>query len=324
MAKTLVVTKPGGPESMEMVDVEPGRPGPGEIRLRQTAIGINFVDVHHRRGSYVMDMPITPGYEAAGVIEEVGPGVTGLSVGQRIAYAAAPLIPAAYCAARLLPADRAVPLPDDVSDLDAAALLFKGMTVQALVRSSYPIRRGDTILMHAAAGGLGKLLCRWAHHLGATVIGTVRSPEKADKAAANGCHEVIVTSKQDFVSRVLELTVGEGVHVAYDNVGLDTLLGSLKCVRSFGTLVSLGQSSGAIPPVDIGQMGHESIYLQKFSVKVYMRYPGPYQAMAAETLRAIQAGILPREYSVRPFEDVREVHRELESGKTTGIFVLKV
>jgi NADPH2:quinone reductase len=309
---------------MEMVDRDPGRPGAGQIRMRQTAVGVNFVDVHHRRGTYPMDMPLTPGYEAAGVVEEVGEGVTGLRAGDRVAYAAAPLIPAAYTEARLLPADRAVRLPDGVSDLDAAALLFKGMTVQALVRSAYPVRRGDTVLVHAAAGGLGSLLCRWAHHLGATVIGTVRSDAKAAQAKENGCHHVIVTSNEDFPSRVRELTGGEGVHASYDNVGRDTLLGSLDCVRSFGTLISLGQSSGPIPPLDISLMGHESIYCQKFSVKVYMRHAGPYQAMAAETLRAIEDGIIPRRYTVRQFGDVQQVHAELESGTTTGIFVLKV
>src|SRR5438067_7568648 len=262
MAHAIRFAKTGGPEVLEWQQVEVGKPAQGQVRLRHTAVGLNYIDTYQRSGLYPMPLPSGLGSEAAGVIEEVGPGVTGLKPGDRLAYAGGPL--GAYSEARVMPADRLVPLPAGISDQQAAAMMLKGMTAWYLIRRTHVVKPGETILIHAAAGGVGLIVCQWAKHLGATVIGTVGSDDKAEIARAHGCDHPIVYSKENFTERVRAITGGEGVAVVYDSVGKDTFEGSLRCLRRRGVLASFGQSSGAIGPVDIGILaGKGSLFLTR-------------------------------------------------------------
>jgi NADPH2:quinone reductase len=242
MPKAIVVNQIGPPETMKFVELDPGRPGPGEVRLRQKAVGVNFADIHYRRGTAPphamakLPIPFTPGLEGAAVIEEVGPGVSGLRPGERVGYATATVTIGAYAESRLFPADRVFPLPAGVSDADAAALLYRGITVHGMIRQCYPVKRGDVILLHAAAGGVGSILSQWAKHLGATVIGTVSSDAKVAHARDHGCAHVIVTNREDFVARARELTNGRGVDVVYDGVGADVFLKSFDALRRYGMM----------------------------------------------------------------------------------------
>ncbi len=246
----------GGPEVLRFEQVEVGEPGPGQARLRQMAIGLNFIDVYHRTGLYpVADLPFTPGIEGAGVVEAIGPGVSEVAVGDRVGYAAPPL--GAYAEARLMQADRLVKLPDGIDDRQAAAMMLKGMTAQYLLRRTFPVQAGQTILFHAAAGGVGLIACQWAKHLGARVLGTVGSEAKAELARAHGCDVPIRYDREDVVARVRELTDGKGVPVVYDSVGKDTFAKSLDCLAPRGMLVACGQSSGNIPPLDLGVLSRK-------------------------------------------------------------------
>ncbi len=331
MAKTVVVEKTGGPEVMRIVDLDPGKPGPGEVRLRQTAIGINFADIHYRRGTAPahamakLPLPFTPGLEGVGIIEAVGPGVTTLTPGARVAYATATLTIGAYAEVRLFPADRIIKLPDDVADTDVAALLYRGITVQGMIRSCYRVKAGDKILLHAAAGGVGSILTAWAKHLGAIVIGTVSSEAKVARARDLGCDHVIAMDREDFVARVEALTGGQGVDVVYDGVGVDTFLKSLECLCRYGMMVSFGQTSGMIEPFDPILLQHNGLYLTKFSGSTYNANTGEYQTRAQEVLAAIKDGILPRnQYTIYPFAEIVHAHQDLESRRSTGSLVLKV
>src|ERR1700719_2545908 len=239
----------GGPEVLVWEEVSVGKPGPAQARIRQTAVGLNFVDIYSRSGLYPAQLPSGLGGEAAGVVEEVGPGVTDLKPGDRVAYGSAS--PGAYSEARLIPADRLLKLPDGIDDKTAAAMMLKGLTTQYLIRQTYRVKAGDTILLHAAAGGVGLILGQWAKHLGATVIGTVGSDEKAKLAAGHGCAHTIHYSREDFVARVKEITASKGVPVVYDSVGQATFMKSLDCLRPRGLIVSFGQSSGIVPPFSI-------------------------------------------------------------------------
>ena len=243
MTKAIRVHNTGGPEVMTLEDVEIGHPGADEVRVRHTAIGLNFIDVYFRTGAYPAQTPFTPGFEAAGVVEAIGDDVNNLSIGDRIAYAAQPI--GAYAEERLIAADRVVKLPDEIEDRVGAAIMLKGMTTEYLLRRTYAINAGDIILFHAAAGGVGLMACQWASHLGATVIGTVGSEEKADLARDHGCHHTIIYTQEDFVERVNEITDGKGVNVVYDAVGKDTFLKGFDCLRTLGTMVLFGASSGA-------------------------------------------------------------------------------
>ncbi|HTZ80324.1 MAG TPA: quinone oxidoreductase, partial [Stellaceae bacterium] len=252
--------KAGGPEVLQWDEVTLGKPGPGEARVRHTAIGLNYVDTYIRSGLYPSQLPSGLGAEAAGVVEEVGSGVTDIKAGDRVAYGNSPV--GAYSEARIMPADRLVVLPSGISDQQAAAMMLKGMTTQYLIRQIFKVKRGDTILFHAAAGGVGLIACQWAKSLGATVIGTVGSDEKAKLAKAHGCDYPIVYTREDFVEKVKEITKGEKVPVVYDGVGKDTFLKSLDCLRPTGLMVSFGQSSGAIGPIDLGILaGKGSLYV---------------------------------------------------------------
>src|SRR5437773_11080527 len=250
MVQAIRFAKTGGPEVLEWQPVEVGKPGQGQVRLRHTAVGLNYIDTYQRSGLYPMPLPSGLGSEAAGVIEEVGPGVTGLKPGDRVAYAGGPL--GAYSEVRVMPADRLVVLPTGITDQQGAAMMLKGMTTQYLIRQIFKVKRGDTILFHAAAGGVGLIACQWAKSLGATVIGTVGSEEKAKLAKAHGCDYPIIYTREDLVERVKEITKGEKLAVVYDGIGKDTWPKPLDCLRPTGLIVSFGQSSGAIGPVELG------------------------------------------------------------------------
>ncbi len=252
----------GGPEVLVWEEVKPGKPGPGEARIRHTAVGLNFVDIYNRSGLYPTEVPSGLGSEGAGVVEEVGPGVSDLKPGDRVAYGNGPL--GAYAEARLIPADRLLKLPDGIDDKTAAAMMLKGLTVQYLIRQTYRVKAGDTILLHAAAGGVGLILGQWAKHLGATVIGTVGSDEKAKLAKAHGCAHTVVYTREDFVKRVGEITEGKKVPVVYDSVGKDTFLKSLDCLAPLGVVALFGQSSGSVEPLNLGLLAQKgSLYVTR-------------------------------------------------------------
>jgi NADPH:quinone reductase len=330
MAKTVVVAKTGGPEVMTFVDVDPGKPGPGEVLLRQTAIGVNFADIHYRRGTAPahamakLVFPFTPGLEATGIIEAIGPGVTGLRPGDRVAYATATLTTGAYAEARLFPAERIIKLPAGVADEDVAALLYRGITVHGMIRQCYRVKPCDVVLLHAAAGGVGSVLAGWAKHLGARVIGTVSGAAKVERARQQGCDDVIVTAHEDFVTRARALTGGRGVDVVYDGVGRDTFLKSFECVRRYGTMVSFGHSSGMIEPFDPILLQHEGLYLTRFSGSTYNADPAEYQMRAKEVVEAIDTGVIRRaEHAVYALSDIIRAHRDLEERRTLGSPVLR-
>jgi len=328
MFKTVLVHQTGGPEVMTLAERDPGAPGAGQIRLRQTAIGVNFGDIHKRRGSApphamaAIGLPFTPGLEAAGIVEAVGPDVTAFRVGDRVAYAVASML-GGYAEVRLFDARLAHKLPDSVADADAAALLYKGVTVHGMIRSCYRIEPGHVVLAHAAAGGIGTVLSRWAKHLGATVIGTVSRDDKVERARANGCDHVIVTSREDFAARALDITDGVGVDVVYDGVGQDVFLKSFYCLRRYGTMVSFGQSSGMVKPFDPVMLQHKGHYLTKFSGSTYNAEVGEYQQRIGDVLDAIEQGVLPRgTHATYGLDDVVAAHRDIEARRTIGSVVL--
>ena len=268
MTHAIRIHETGGPEVLTWEAVEVGAPGPGEVRLEQMAVGLNFIDVYHRTGLYPMALPTAIGMEAAGRVEAVGEGVTDLEPGDRVAYAAPP--PGAYAEARLMPADRLVKLPDDVSELQAAAMMLQGMTVQYLIRRTFRVNTGDTVLFHAAAGGVGLIACQWLKHLGATVIGTVGSEEKAELARAHGCDHPVNYRTENFVERVREITDGAGVPVVYDSVGKDTFEGSLDCLAPLGMFVGFGNASGPVPAFNMGVLAQKgSLFLTRPTLMTY-------------------------------------------------------
>ena len=322
MTRAIRVHENGGPEVLRWEDVEVGKPGPGQALVRHTAVGLNFLDVYHRTGLYPVELPMTPGSEGAGVVEAVGPGVDAVSVGMRVAYAGGP--PGAYAEMRLIPADKLVPLPEGISDHTAAAIMLKGMTAEYLLRRTYQVGPGDTILWHAAAGGVGLIACQWAKHLGATVIGTVSSDEKADLARSHGCDHPIVYTRDDFVARVREVTLGEGVPVVYDSVGKDTWDGSLSCLRPCGMMVSFGNASGAVPPfspVELSRRG--SLYLTRPSLMTYTASREDLLASAKALFAVIQSGAVKVEVNqTYPLAEAAQAHRDLEDRRTTGSSLL--
>lgn len=312
----------GGPEAMVWEEVEVGEPGPGQVRLRHTAVGLNFIDVYHRTGLYPQPLPLTPGSEAAGVVEAVGPGVTDFQVGDRVGYCSGPV--GAYAEARLFPADRLVKLPDWLDDRTAAAMLLQGMTARYLLRKTYPVRKGDTVLVHAAAGGVGLIACQWASALGATVIGTVGTEEKAELARAHGCHHPIVYTRDDFVARTKELTGGRGVHVVYDGIGKDTFEQSLDCLRTLGMMVSFGNASGPVPPIPPAMLGlRGGLFLTRPSLFHYTAAREDLLETAADLFSVVKDGrVKINVHQTFALKDAAEAHRALESRKTTGSTVL--
>jgi len=321
MTQAIRIHQPGGPEALRLEDLTLGAPGVGEARVRQTAIGVNYVDVYHRTGLYPLPLPTGIGVEAAGVVEAVGAGVTHLRAGDRVAYVSPP---GSYAGERVLAADRLVKLPDDVSDRTAAGMMLKGLTVQALVRRVYAVKPGDAVLVHAAAGGVGTIMVQWLKALGATVIATVGTDEKAKLARAHGADHVIVYTREKVAERVRELTGGAGVPVVYDSVGKATWEGSLDSLRPFGLMVSFGNASGSVPPFDVGVLGRKgSLYLTRPTVFGYVAKREDLERGAAELFEIVRSGKVKIEVSrTFPLAEAAEAHRALEARATTGSLVL--
>jgi len=323
MSKAIRVERTGGPEVLQWADMPVGQPGPGEALVRHTAIGLNFIDVYHRRGLYPLpSLPAVIGLEAAGRVEAVGPGVTEVVPGDRVAYAGGPT--GAYSEARVIPSDRLVKLPDGIDDRRAAAMMLKGMTAEYLLRRTYAVKPGDAMLVHAAAGGVGLIVCQWAKTLGATVIGTVGTRDKAELANAHGCDHVIVTGEEDVVARVREITGGEGVSVVYDSVGKDTFMRSLDCLRPRGLMVSFGQASGMVPPLDISILSAKgSLFLTRPTLMTYTASREDLMASAAALFDAVlRGGVRIEVRQTYPLRDAARAHADLEARKTTGSTVL--
>jgi NADPH2:quinone reductase len=322
MVKAIIVREPGGPEVLEYGDIELPPPGPGELRVRHHAAGLNFIDVYHRTGLYPPPVkPFIPGSEAAGDVIGIGEGVTGFSVGDRVAYVVGY---GNYAAERNVPAKSAVKLPDGISYETAAACMLKGMTAQYLLRRTYRVEKGDTILVHAAAGGVGLILCQWAKHLGATVIGTVGSPEKAELARANGAHHTIDYRKEDFVARVGEITGGEKCAVVYDGIGKATFPASLDCLRPLGMFASFGSASGPIEAFNIGLLAQKgSLFATRPTLFTYVARREDLEATAKDLFDVILSGAVTIPIHQRvPLAQAADAHRALEGRETTGSTVL--
>jgi NADPH2:quinone reductase len=314
--------KNGGPEVLQWESVEVGEPGAGEARVRHTAIGVNYIDTYHRSGLYKLALPSGLGTEGAGVVEAVGPGVTDVRARDRVAYSGGPL--GAYSEARVMPADRLVKLPEGVSEKIAATLMLKGLTVQYLFRQTFPLKGGETILFHAAAGGIGLIACQWARALGVTMIGTVGSDEKAALAKANGCAHTIVYTRENFVERVKQLTGGKGVPVVYDGVGKDTFPASLDCLSPRGMFVSFGNASGAIAAFDILLLSQKgSLYATRPTLATYTASRPAMLKMSEEMFSLVLSGKLANEpRQTYALKDAAQAHRDLQSRKTTGATIL--
>lgn len=323
MSHAIRIHEHGGPEVLRWEEVEVGDPGPGELKVRHTAIGLNYIDVYFRTGLYpVPELPCMLGKEGAGVVEATGPDVDDIRVGDRVAYATAPL--GSYSETRLLPVEHAVPLPDAIDERTAAALMLKGMTAQYLLKQTHAVQPGDTILFHAAAGGVGLIACQWAKHLGATVIGTVGSREKAELARNHGCDHPIIYNEEDFVERVREITAGAGVPVVYDSVGQDTFMRSLDCLRPRGHMVSFGQSSGAVEPLNIGLLAQKgSLTLTRPSLFHYVSTRPELLQCAGEVFDVVAGGAVQIEIGQTfPLAEAGRAHTALEQRETRGATVL--
>ena len=315
------VHETGGPEKMRWEEVRVETPGPGQVLVRNTAIGLNFIDTYHRSGLYPLALPATLGMEGAGIVEAVGPKVSGFKAGERVAYAQ-PI--GAYAEWVLRPADRLVKIPAGIDDKVAAAMMLKGMTAQYLLRRTYKVRAGETILVHAAAGGVGQILCQWAKHLGAVVIGTVGSDEKAMLAKKAGCRHVIVTAREKFPERVKEITKGAGVPVVYDGIGKDTFMGSLDCLAPLGLMVSYGSASGTVPPFEIVVLSQKgSLFLTRPTLMTYVAKREDLVKSASKLFSVVKKGAVKITINqTYPLREAAQAHRDLESRKTTGSTVL--
>jgi len=324
MSRAIRFYQTGGPEVLVWEEVAVGRPGRGEARVRHTAVGLNYVDTYVRSGLYPAPLPSGLGNEAAGVVEEVGPGVTDIKPRDRVAYAGGPL--GAYSEERVMPADRLVVLPEGISDQQAAAMMLKGLTVQYLIRQIHKVEKGDTILFHAAAGGVGLIACQWAKSLGGTIIGTAGSEAKAKIAKARGCDYPVIYTQEDFVEVVEKATQGEKLPVVYDSVGKDTFMKSLDCLRPRGLMVSFGQSSGPVGPVDLGIFAQKgSLFFTRPTLNTYAAKRADLLAMAKDLFDVVVSGAVQIEIKQTfPLKDAAQAHRELESRKTVGSTVLIV
>ncbi len=324
MPKAIRFYRPGGPEVLVWEEVPVGKPGPLEARVRHTAVGLNFVDVYIRRGLYPVPLPSGLGTEAAGVVEEVGQDVSDISSGDRVAYAGGPL--GAYAEECVMPADRLVVLPQGISDQQAAAMMLKGLTVQYLIRQIHKVTKGDSILFHAAAGGVGLIACQWAKSLGGTVIGTVGSEEKAKIAKAHGCDHPVIYTREDFVARVNEITREHKLPVVYDSVGKDTFMKSLDCLRPKGMMVSFGQSSGPVGPVDLGIFGQKgSLFFTRPTLNTYAAARADLLAMTRDLFEVVLSGAVKIAIKqTYPLKNAAQAHRDLEARKTFGSTVLTV
>jgi NADPH:quinone reductase len=321
MSCAIRIHKTGGPEVLQWDEVEVGDPGEGQVRLRQTAVGLNFIDVYHRTGLYPVALPFVPGVEAAGVVDAVGGGVTHLKSGDRVAYA---MVVGAYAESRLIAADRVVKLPANIDDRTAAAMMLQGMTARYLIRDIYKVGPSDTILIHAAAGGVGLIVCQWASALGATVIGTVSSEEKAALAKANGCHHPIVYTREDFPTRLLQITGGRKLPVIYDSVGKDTFMKSLDCLSPRGLMVLFGASSGPVPPLDLGVLAQKgSLLVTRPTLATFVATRALLEESSADLFDAVASGkVKIRVNQTYRLQDAAQAHRDLENRKTTGSTML--
>jgi NADPH:quinone reductase len=322
MAKAIRIHETGGPEVLRLEDVTVGDPGPGEARVRHTACGVNFIDTYHRTGLYKLPLPLALGVEAAGVVEAVGPGVSHVKAGDRVAYAGGP--PGGYSERRVMPADRLVRLPKEIADEQAAGMMLKGLTVWYLTRKTYRVQPGETVLWHAAAGGVGLIACQWLRALGAKTIGTAGSDEKASLARAHGCDHTIVYTREDFSKRVRELTSGAGVPVVYDAIGKDTFAGSMDCLRPRGLMVSFGNASGPTGPIDPLLLSTKgSLYLTRPTLANYTATRADLEEGTGELFEMVRSGKVKIEVSGRyPLAEAARAHRDLEGRKTTGSIVL--
>jgi NADPH2:quinone reductase len=322
MTQAIRIHRTGGPDVLQWEEHPLPAPEAGEIRVRHRAVGVNYIDIYHRTGAYPLPLPSGIGVEGAGVVEAVGEGVAHFAPGDRVVYAGGP--PGAYATERLLPAARAVKLPDTISDETAAALFFKGLTAEYLVRRCHAVKPGEVVLLHAAAGGVGTLMSQWLRHLGATTIGTVSSEAKAQHARAHGCTHTIDYRREDIVARVREITGGRGVDVVYDSVGRDTFSASLQCLRTRGLLVSFGIASGPVPPLDVAELGARGgLFVTRPSIAHYTATREELDGGARALFGALASGVLQAEPpAIHPLRDVARVHAELEGGKTVGAIVL--
>jgi NADPH2:quinone reductase len=320
--KAIRFDRAGGPDVLRLENVELPPPAPGQVRVKHTAIGVNFIDIYHRCGLYPVSLPSGLGLEAAGVVVALGEDVSGLKIGDRVGYGTGPI--GAYADANNVPAERAVKLPDGVSDEVAAAAMLKGMTAEYLLRRTFPVRRGQTIVFHSAAGGVGLIACQWAKYLGVTVIGTVGSDDKVQLARSHGCDHVLNTRKDDWAKRVREITGGAGVPVVYDSVGKETWDGSLDCLAMRGTMVSFGNSSGAVPPIEPGILSAKgSLYLTRPTLFHYTRTREELQQTADDLFDVIASGAVKIAINQRfRLADARAAHEALHSRATTGATVL--
>lgn len=322
MANAIRFHKTGGPEVMQLEDLQVGAPGEGQALIRQTAIGVNFIDTYHRSGLYPLPLPSALGSEAAGVVEAIGPGVAGVKAGDRVAYTGGPI--GSYAQSRLYPADRLVKIPEGISDQQAACMMLKGMTVHYLIHGSFKVKAGDTVLWHAAAGGVGLIASQWLKALGVTVIGTAGSDEKTALAKQAGCTHVINYSKENFTQRVKEITGGKGVPVVYDSVGKSTWEGSLDCLQPRGTMVSFGNASGAVPPINIGVLAQKgSLFLTRPTLVHYTASRADLEATANSLFDIVKSGKVKIEVTgTYKLADAAQAHRDLEGRKTTGSIIL--
>ncbi|HTZ34995.1 MAG TPA: quinone oxidoreductase [Stellaceae bacterium] len=324
MVQAIRFERTGGPDVLIWQQVSVDKPGPGQVRLKHSAVGLNYIDTYQRSGLYQVPLPSGLGGEGCGVVTEVGPGVGDLKPGDRVAYAGGPL--GAYAEERVFPADRLVPVPDGIADHEAAAMMLKGMTAWYLIRRTHAVKAGETILFHAAAGGVGQIACQWAKHLGATVIGTVGSEEKAKLAREHGCDHTILYRSEDFVARVADITQGKKLPVVYDSVGKDTFFKSLDCLAPLGLLALFGQSSGPVPPVDLGILAAKgSLFVTRPTLGNYTATRQDLLAAAHELFSVVKSGAVKiRVNQTYPLREAAQAHRDLESRKTTGQTVLTV
>jgi NADPH2:quinone reductase len=323
MSKAIRIYETGGPDLLRWEEYDPGQPAAGEALVRHEAVGLNFIDVYQRTGLYPLpSLPAVLGLEGAGIVEAVGEGVTEFAAGDRVAYAAVP--PGAYAEKRLIPAHRLVKLPDTISTQQGAAMMLQGMTARYLLRGCYEVKAGDTILIHAAAGGVGLIVCQWAHHLGATVIGTVGSEAKAELARAYGCDHAILYNQEDFAERTREITGGKGVDVVYDSVGQATFMKSLDCLRPMGMMASFGQSSGMVPAFDPGLLSAKgSLFLTRPTLMTYTAEREALLAHARDLFEVVQSGAVKIEIrQTYPLSEAARAHQDLEARKTTGSTIL--
>jgi len=321
MAKAVRYHKQGGPEVLQLDEIQVGDPGAGQVRIRHTAMGVNFVDTYQRSGLYPMQLPQVAGNEGAGVVEAVGSGVTELKAGDRVAYTS---LPGSYCETRIVPADRMVKLPQGISEEQAASMMLKGLTVHYLIHTTYPVKKGETVLWHAAAGGVGLIACQWLKALGVSAIGTAGSDDKAALAKAHGAEHVVNYSRENFVERVKAITGGKGVPVVYDSVGKTTWEGTLDCLRPRGMIVSFGNASGAVPPVNLGILASKgSLYVTRPTLATHIASRADLVERSNSLFEVVKSGKVKIETTARyKLADAQQAHRDLESRKTTGSVIL--